>query len=147
MASREDLVTGAAGFIDAHLAKKRLKTTDDTAVALDDVNNYYDPGVKEARLHMLSEADGEGCFTFVRGDLCDGALVERQLAGSEFDVVTNLAEREGVRYSIENPKAYIDSNLVGLFNNLEGCRTTRWSTWCMRARTRSTCLVGFFCRK
>ena len=116
------LVTGAAGFIGSFLVKKLLETTENRIVGLDNVNSYYDPGIKEARLRMLAEADGDGRFTFVRGDLCDAALIERLFAENDFDVVVNLAAQAGVRYSIENPKAYIDSNLIGFFNILEACR-------------------------
>lgn len=116
------LVTGAAGFIGAFLVKKIIEASDDFIVGLDNVNNYYDPRVKQARLDMLREADSEGRFTLVRGDLCDAALVERLFSEHEFDVVVNLAAQAGVRYSIENPRAYIESNLVGFFNILEACR-------------------------
>lgn len=116
------LVTGAAGFIGAFLAKKIIEASDDFIVGLDNVNNYYDPRVKQARLDMLREADSEGRFTFVRGDLCDAALLERLFAEHQFDVVVNLAAQAGVRYSIENPRAYVESNLIGFFNILEACR-------------------------
>lgn len=116
------LVTGAAGFIGAFLVKRLLETTDDVIVGLDNVNSYYDPGIKEARLKMLREADADGRFTFVRGDLADAAQVERLFAENGFEVVVNLAAQAGVRYSIENPKVYVDSNLVGFFNILEACR-------------------------
>ena len=116
------LVTGAAGFIGAFLVKRLLETTDAHIVGLDSVNSYYDPGIKEDRLRMLREADGEGRFSFVRGDLCDAALVERLFAENGFDVVVNLAAQAGVRYSIDNPRAYVESNLVGFFNVLEACR-------------------------
>ena len=122
MSKRKVLVTGAAGFIGSFLVKKLLEMTDDEIVGLDNVNSYYDPGIKEARLRMLAKADSDGRFTFVRGDLCDAALIERMFAENGFDVVVNLAAQAGVRYSIENPKAYIDSNLIGFFNILEGCR-------------------------
>lgn len=122
MANRRVLVTGAAGFIGAFLVKKLLEATDDAIVGLDNVNSYYDPGIKEARLRMLADADKDNRFTFVRGDLCDAALIERLFAENGFDVVVNLAAQAGVRYSIENPKAYIDSNLIGFFNILEACR-------------------------
>lgn len=120
--ARKILVTGAAGFIGAFLVKKLLEATDDVIVGLDNVNSYYDPGIKYARLDMLRETDIHGCFTFVYGDLCDAALIERLFAENGFDVVVNLAAQAGVRYSIENPKAYIDSNLTGFFNILEACR-------------------------
>lgn len=122
MANRRVLVTGAAGFIGAFLVKKLLEATDDAIVGLDNVNSYYDPGIKEARLRMLADADKDNRFTFVRGDLCDASLIERLFAENGFDVVVNLAAQAGVRYSIENPKAYIDSNLIGFFNILEACR-------------------------
>lgn len=120
--ARKVLVTGSAGFIGAFLVKKLLEGSDDVIVGIDNLNSYYDPGIKEARLDMLAKADTEGRFTFVRGDLCDAALIERLFAENRFDVVVNLAAQAGVRYSIENPKAYVDSNLVGFFNILEACR-------------------------
>ena len=120
--ARKVLVTGAAGFIGAFLAKKLLEETDDVIVGFDNVNAYYDVGIKEDRLRMLREVDADGRFTFVRGDLADGMAVERLFAGGGFDVVVNLAAQAGVRYSIENPRAYLESNLVGFFNVLEACR-------------------------
>ena len=120
--ARKVLVTGAAGFIGAFLVKKLLEETSDTIVGLDNLNSYYDPGIKHARLRMLAKADTGGRFTFVRGDLCDAALIERLFAQNCFDVVVNLAAQAGVRYSIENPRAYLESNLVGFFNVLEACR-------------------------
>ena len=122
MSNRKVLVTGAAGFIGAFLVKKLLEETDDTIVGLDNLNSYYDPGIKDARLRMLADADAEGRFTFVRGDLCDAALIECLFAEDGFDVVVNLAAQAGVRYSIENPRAYLESNLIGFFNVLEACR-------------------------
>lgn len=116
------LITGSAGFIGSFLIKKILLNTGDSIVGFDNLNNYYDSGIKEARLEMLRNADVEGRFTFVRGDLCDAALLERLFAEHQFDVVVNLAAQAGVRYSIENPRAYIESNLVGFFNILEACR-------------------------
>ena len=119
---RKVLVTGAAGFIGAFLVKKLLEETDDVIVGYDNVNNYYDPGIKHARLRMRAEADADGRFEFVKGDLADGMALERLFARHGFDVVVNLAAQAGVRYSIENPRAYLDSNLVGFFNVLECCR-------------------------
>ena len=122
MKTRKVLVTGAAGFIGAFLVKRLLDESDDVIIGLDNLNSYYDPGIKDARLRMLAEADADGRFTFVRGDLCDAALIERLFAQNGFDVVVNLAAQAGVRYSIENPRAYLESNLVGFFNVLEACR-------------------------
>lgn len=116
------LVTGAAGFIGAFLVRRLLEDGGWDVVGLDSVNSYYDPGIKEDRLRMLREADAEGRFTFVRGDLTDAALVERLFAENGFDAVVNLAAQAGVRYSIDNPKAYVDSNLIGFYNVLEACR-------------------------
>ncbi len=120
--ARKILVTGAAGFIGTFLVKKLIEDSDDVVVGIDNLNSYYDPGIKEARLDMLAKADSEGRFTFVRGDLCDAAFIERLFAKNCFDVVVNLAAQAGVRYSIENPRAYVESNLVGFFNILEACR-------------------------
>jgi len=120
--ARKVLVTGAAGFIGSFLVKKLLETTADEIFGLDNLNNYYDPGIKSARLSMLEDADKEGRFEFVRGDLCDAALIERLFEKHGFNVVVNLAAQAGVRYSIDNPRAYLESNLVGYFNILEACR-------------------------
>ncbi|MDB1805549.1 NAD-dependent epimerase/dehydratase family protein [Eggerthella lenta] len=116
------LVTGAAGFIGAFLCKRLVEDGGWEVIGLDNVNSYYDPGIKEDRLRMVREADSEGRFSFFRGDLCDTALVDRLFVEGGFDVVVNLAAQAGVRYSIENPRAYVDSNLVGFFNILEACR-------------------------
>lgn len=120
--ARKVLVTGAAGFIGAFLVKRLLEETSDVIIGYDNLNNYYDPGIKHARLRMLAKADVEGRFDFVKGELADGMSVERLFAQHGFDVVVNLAAQAGVRYSIENPRAYLESNLVGFFNILEACR-------------------------
>lgn len=112
------LVTGAAGFIGAALAR-RLLDRGDQVVGLDVMNDYYDVGVKEARLAPLLEEPG---FTFVKMDLADRDGMARLFAEQGFDAVMNLAAQAGVRYSLENPNAYVDSNLVGFGNLLEGCR-------------------------
>lgn len=119
---RKALVTGAAGFIGAFLCKRLLEDGGWDVVGLDSVNDYYDPGIKEDRLRMLREADPGGRFEFVRGDLTDAALLEGLFSENGFDVVVNLAAQAGVRYSIDNPRAYVDSNIVGFLNVLEACR-------------------------
>lgn len=112
------LITGAAGFIGAALAL-RLAERGDRITGLDNLNNYYDVKLKEARLARLTVKPG---FDFVRGDITDAAAMKALFAGQKFDAVVHLAAQAGVRYSLENPKAYIDSNLVGFGHILEGCR-------------------------
>lgn len=112
------LVTGAAGFIGFHLAQ-RLLVRGDAVVGLDNLNPYYDVKLKQDRLDILQAKEG---FRFVRADLNDGASLEGLFEQNRFDVVVNLAAQAGVRYSIENPRAYLDSNLAGFLNILEGCR-------------------------
>jgi len=112
------LVTGAAGFIGAALSH-RLLDRGDEVVGLDNLNDYYDVSLKEARLARLKGRDG---FTFVRLDVADREGMERLFREHRFDAVMHLAAQAGVRYSIENPHAYVDANLVGFANVLEGCR-------------------------
>lgn len=112
------LVTGAAGFIGFHLAK-RLLERGDRVVGFDNLNDYYDVTLKEARLAQLEGREG---FSFVRGDLADREGMSRLFAEQGFDKVVNLAAQAGVRYSLVNPHAYIDSNISGFMNILEGCR-------------------------
>ncbi len=112
------LITGAAGFIGYFLAR-RLLDHQLGVVGIDNLNDYYDPGLKGARLNLLGDYQD---FTFVRGDLADRVLVERVFNEHDFDVVVNLAAQVGVRYSLENPHSYVDSNVTGFLNILEGCR-------------------------
>ncbi len=112
------LVTGAAGFIGAALSH-RLLDRGDEVVGIDNLNDYYDVSLKEARLARLAEGDG---FTFVRLDVADREGMERLFREHRFDAVMHLAAQAGVRYSLENPHAYVDANLVGFANVLEGCR-------------------------
>jgi len=112
------LITGAAGFIGAALAV-RLAERGDRITGLDNLNSYYDVKLKEARLARLTAKPN---FDFVRGDITDGAVMKALFARQKFDAVVHLAAQAGVRYSLENPKAYIDSNLVGFGHILEGCR-------------------------
>jgi UDP-glucuronate 4-epimerase len=115
---RKILVTGAAGFIGFHLAK-RLAGNGETVIGLDNVNDYYDVGLKHSRLQRLEE---EQNFRFIEGDICDREMIATLFRDEKFDCVVNLAAQAGVRYSLENPHAYIDSNIVGFMNILEGCR-------------------------
>lgn len=112
------LVTGAAGFIGYHLAQ-RLLQRGDKVVGLDNLNDYYDVSLKESRLKYLTSNVN---FSFVKCDLADRAAMESLFAMEDFDAVVNLAAQAGVRYSLTNPQAYVDANLVGFMNILEGCR-------------------------
>jgi UDP-glucuronate 4-epimerase len=112
------LVTGAAGFIGFHVSRKLL-ARGDTVVGLDNLNDYYDVRLKDARLNIL-QADSN--FSFVKAGLEERATLETLFQDNAFDAVINLAAQAGVRYSLENPQAYIDSNIVGFTNILECCR-------------------------
>ncbi|MDT3737606.1 MAG: NAD-dependent epimerase [Denitratisoma sp.] len=112
------LITGAAGFIGMHVAL-RLLARGDEVVGIDNLNDYYDVRLKEARLAQLA---GLPSFRFVRLDIADTAGVAALFAQERFDGVINLAAQAGVRYSLQNPHAYAQSNLVGFVNLLEGCR-------------------------
>jgi UDP-glucuronate 4-epimerase len=112
------LVTGAAGFIGFHVTRA-LIARGDTVVGLDNINDYYDPALKHARLDILNELDG---FSFHKIELADKDAVARVFENEQPDKVTHLAAQAGVRYSIENPYAYIESNILGHLNILEGCR-------------------------
>jgi len=112
------LVTGAAGFIGFHLARRLLERGDEV-VGLDNLNDYYDVSLKEARLAILRALDG---FSFLRANIADRAAMEPLFAGARCDAIAHLAAQAGVRYSIENPRAYVDANVVGFTNVLEGAR-------------------------
>lgn len=112
------LVTGAAGFIGFHVAQ-RLLADGRRVVGIDNLNSYYDPRLKEARLEILKTQRG---FSFVKLDLADRAGIKALFAQHRFPAVIHLAAQAGVRYSLENPHAYVDANLEGFINILEGCR-------------------------
>ena len=118
---RTVLVTGAAGFIGAALSR-RLLQRGDRVVGLDNLNNYYDPSLKQARLGQIEAVAPSGAWRFERLALEDGESLTALFAEERPKVVVNLAAQAGVRYSLENPAAYIQSNLVGFGNLLEGCR-------------------------
>lgn len=112
------LVTGAAGFVGMFTAQKLLERGD-TVVGLDNFNDYYDVSLKESRAKLLSAYDR---FRMIRGDLADRELMESLFSSESFERVVHLGAQAGVRYSIDNPHTYIDSNIVGTLNVLEGCR-------------------------
>ncbi len=120
------LVTGAAGFIGSNLVEKLLTTRSGIEIInLDSVSDYYDVSLKEYRLHKLEQiaADRpENNYTFIQGNLADRSLIDRLFAENDFEIVVNLAAQAGVRNSITNPDAYIESNIIGFYNILEACR-------------------------
>ena len=112
------MITGAAGFIGSNLSL-RLIERGDTVTGIDNLNDYYDVSLKEARLARLMPSEQ---FEFIKADISDQREMQTLFSGRHFDAVVNLAAQAGVRYSIENPAAYIDANLVGFGHILEGCR-------------------------
>ena len=112
------LVTGAAGFIGSHLATALAKRGD-TVIGIDNLNDYYDVSIKQARLKLLAQYPN---FKFIKMDLTDRHNLNELFKAEQFDKVANLAAQAGVRYSLTNPHAYIESNIVGFCNILEGCR-------------------------
>ncbi|MBR6896763.1 MAG: GDP-mannose 4,6-dehydratase [Lachnospiraceae bacterium] len=119
------LVTGSPGFIGANLVLRLLKEmTSGTVVSLDNMNDYYDPALKEYRLGLIEEAAASSPVKhiFVKGSIGDKALVDSLFERYHFDIVVNLAAQAGVRYSIDHPDVYIESNIIGFYNILEACR-------------------------
>ena len=113
-------ITGVAGFIGSNLAKKILKEEKDIkVVGLDNMNDYYDVKIKEYRLAELLKNEN---FTFIKGNLADKELINKIFEENKPEIVVNLAAQAGVRYSITNPDAYIESNIIGFYNILEACR-------------------------
>ena len=112
------LVTGAAGFIGSKLSEKYAEDGY-KVIGIDNLNDYYDPKLKEHRLQKLETKQG---FEFIKGDISDKEFIFDLFEKNQFDTVVNLAAQAGVRYSIENPDVYIQSNIIGFFNILEACR-------------------------
>ncbi len=120
------LITGAAGFIGANLVKRLLGTGEDiTVIGLDNMNDYYDVSLKEYRLQQIGNAadnNANAKWRFVRGSIADKTLVDSLFEQYHFDIVVNLAAQAGVRYSIDHPDVYMESNIIGFYNILEACR-------------------------
>lgn len=126
MNNKRVLVTGSAGFIGSNLCLELLRRFDSISiVGIDNLNDYYDVSIKEWRLKQIEEEAGKhegSSFSFVKGSIADKALIDKLFAENDFDIVVNLAAQAGVRYSITNPDAYIESNIIGFYNILEACR-------------------------
>ena len=136
-ANKTYLITGAAGFIGYHLSK-RLIEAGARVIGFDNMNDYYDVSLKEERLRLISKAvedakksavknadssvESCGSFVFIKGDLKNKDEVDKAFKEYKPDIVVNLAAQAGVRYSIDHPDSYIESNLIGFFNILEACR-------------------------
>ena len=118
------LVTGAAGFIGSNLVKRLFKDYRDIfVVGIDNMNDYYDPSLKEYRIDEIFDyVDSDSSWVFHKADISNKKVIDSSFKAFKFDVVVNLAAQAGVRYSIENPDAYIQSNLIGFYNILEACR-------------------------
>jgi len=120
------LVTGSAGFIGANLVKRLfMEMKEGTIVGVDNLNDYYDPCLKEYRLRVLDEMSSKQSavnYQFVKGSIADCELINKLFEEYKFDIVVNLAAQAGVRYSIDNPDVYIESNIIGFYNILEACR-------------------------
>ncbi len=123
------LVTGAAGFIGAHTAR-HLLSVDIDVVGIDNINNYYDTTLKDARIEWINSHKNASKFTFIKMDIADRSAMETLFVDHKFDRVIHLAAQAGVRFSITNPHAYVDSNLVGFVNVLEGCRHNKVEHLC-----------------
>ena len=115
------LVTGAAGFIGAAVSQYLINRGDEV-VGIDNINDYYDTALKYARLDSIKSSEAADNFTFIKVGVEDRDAIANLFETQQFDRVVHLAAQAGVRYSIENPNAYVDSNLVGFVNILEGCR-------------------------
>lgn len=123
--NKKILVTGAAGFIGANLALKLLKEAESAdIIGVDNMSDYYDPRLKAYRLSQIAEAAGSSScsWRFIKGSIADKVLIQQLFHDCKFDIVVNLAAQAGVRYSITNPDAYIESNMIGFYNILESCR-------------------------
>lgn len=120
------LITGAAGFIGANLVLRLLASGEAiNLIGVDNLNDYYDPTLKDYRLRQIQKATmnaPRSIWTFIKGSIADKLLIDRIFADYHPDIVVNLAAQAGVRYSIDHPDVYIESNIIGFYNNLEACR-------------------------
>ena len=117
------LVTGAAGFIGSNLVKRLLQDVKNAAIiGIDNMNDYYDVSLKEYRLNEIEEINSSNSWSFIKGDIADRQTIAAIFDEYEPQIVVNLAAQAGVRYSITNPDAYIQSNMIGFYNILEACR-------------------------
>ena len=116
------LVTGSSGFIGSYLCMRLLSDTNNKIVGIDNMNDYYDVSLKEYRLNKIKELDKDNRFTFIKGDISDKEFIDNLFKENKFDIVVNLAAQAGVRYSIDHPDVYIESNIIGFYNILEACR-------------------------
>jgi len=119
------LITGAAGFVGANLVLRLLTETDGARIiGVDNCNDYYDPALKDYRLHLIDEAakHSASSWTFLRGSIADKPFIDRIFTEYKPEIVVNLAAQAGVRYSIDHPDVYIESNIIGFYNILESCR-------------------------
>ena len=120
---RTILVTGSPGFIGANLVMRlRRELTSGTVISFDNMNDYYDPDLKEYRLRIINAISSPVRHVFVKGSIADKALVDEIFRTYKPSIVVNLAAQAGVRYSIDHPDVYIESNLIGFYNILEACR-------------------------
>ena len=115
------LVTGVAGFVGFHLTQSLLER-DNEVLGIDNLNDYYDPSLKQLRLDEIDKHDKSSNFLFLKADISDRTFMEEIFSQHKFDVVVNLAAQVGVRFSLEKPQDYVESNLMGFINILEGCR-------------------------
>ena len=115
------LVTGAAGFVGFHLSLALIRENH-YVVGVDNLNDYYDVGLKKLRLEEIERSENSSNFSFIRSDISDKEFIKDLFKNNNFDIVINLAAQAGVRYSLENPYSYLDSNMAGFLNILEGCR-------------------------
>ena len=133
LSEKKILVTGAAGFIGSNLVLELIKRYDGiNIVGIDSLNEYYDVSIKLWRLEKISkelETHPASSFVFLKGNIADKTVIEKLFNDNEFDIVVNLAAQAGVRYSIINPDAYIESNIIGFYNILEACRHSYDSAW------------------